>query len=86
MTSFIFSSIAVVRMYIAPMAFQKQVKQKKSNLQKFLKPILISAVVLITLLMVLLLIASWDRDEHRIRGMNSSTWYSFAKANRNWLV
>lgn len=40
----------------------------KDSLKKLLKPILISAVAFITILIVLLLVASWDREERRITG------------------
>ena len=59
--------LAVVQMYASPQLFVKG-RKGKSSLQRYLKPILISAVVFITLLMVLLLAASYDREENRIRG------------------
>eukprot|EP00111_Clytia_hemisphaerica_P024641 TCONS_00072631-protein len=61
-----FESGSVIQMYAAPLVAQKQNK-KPSSLQRFLKPILISAVAFVTLLMVLLLVASYDREEHRMR-------------------
>lgn len=47
--------------------FDASGKKKSNTLRYIMQPLLISVVVIATILIILLFIASWDRNERRIR-------------------